>query len=59
MILDDTPIQQKLKRMGNFLCGVERVKRFVKVHFTLNRLQPVKDKRNFDAAPLENFCGRP
>jgi len=46
--------------MGNFLCGLERVKRFVKVplHYMFRNLK--KDKRNVDVAlPLEKFLRAP
>jgi len=45
---------------GNFLCGAERVKRFVKVHLHSIVRHLKKDKRNVDVAPTwKNFCGRP
>jgi len=37
--------------MSNFLCGVERVKRFVKVHLHCIVRNLKKDKRNIDSAP--------
>jgi len=37
--------------MGNFLCGLERVKRFVKVHLHYMLRNLKKDKRNVDVAP--------
>jgi len=46
--------------MGNFLCGAERVKRFVKVHLHCIIRNLKKDKRNVDVArPWKMFCGRP
>ena len=39
------------KKMGNFLCGVVRVKRFVKVHLHCIVRNLKKDKRNVDVAP--------
>jgi len=36
--------------MGNFLCGVERVKRFVEVHLHCIVRNLKKDKRNVDVA---------
>jgi len=46
--------------MGNFLCGLERVKHFVKVHLYYMCRNLKKDKRNVDVAtPWKNFCGRP
>ena len=60
MILDDTPIQKSCRRMGNFLCGVERVKRCLKVHLHCIFSNLKKDNRNIDVAPpWKNFCGRP
>ena len=38
------------KRMGNYLCGVERSKRFVKVHLHCIVRNLKKDKRNVDVA---------
>jgi len=37
--------------MGNFPCGVERVKRFVKVHLHCIVRNLKKDRRNVDVAP--------
>jgi len=37
--------------IGNFLCGVERVKRFVKVHLCCIVRNLKIDKRNVDVAP--------
>jgi len=46
--------------MGNLLCGLERVKRFVKVHLHYVFLNLKKDKQNVGVAPpWKNFCGRP
>jgi len=36
--------------MGNYLCGVERSKRFVKVHLHCIVRNLKKDKRNVDVA---------
>ena len=38
------------RNTGHFLCGVERIKRFVNVH--VHRQQPEKDKQNVDFTPL-------
>ena len=35
---------------GHFLCGVERVKRFVNIH--LHHQKPKKDRQNVDVGPL-------
>jgi len=46
--------------MGNFLCGVEKIMRFVKVqlHCIVRNLK--KNKRNVDfAGPLEKFLRTP
>ena len=37
--------------MGNFLCCVERVRRFVKVHLHCIVRNLKEDKRNVDVAP--------
>jgi len=37
--------------MGNFLCGLVRVKRFVKVYLHCIFRNLKKDKRNVDVAP--------
>jgi len=45
--------------MGKFLCGLDRVKRFVKVdlHCIFRNLK--NDKRNVDVDPLEKFLQMP
>jgi len=46
--------------MGNFLCGLERVKRFVKVHLHYMFRNLKKDMRNVDVAPpLKKFLLTP
>jgi len=46
--------------MGNFLYGVERIKRFMKVHLHCIVRNLKKDQRNVDVAPpWKNLCGHP
>jgi len=45
--------------MGQFICGVERVKRFVYVHLRWHRQQLEKDKQNVGFASMEIFRRMP
>jgi len=45
--------------MGKFFCGVERVRRLVKVHLHCIVRNLKKDKRNVDGGTLENFLRTP
>jgi len=45
--------------IGNFLCGLETVKLFVKVHLHYIFRNLKKDKQNVDVAPLEKFLRTP
>jgi len=45
--------------MGNFLCGIERVRRFVNVHLHGIGSNLKKDKQNVDVASLEEFLRTP
>jgi len=45
----------KCRNMANFLCGEEKVKILVRVHFHCTFKQPENDKQNVDVASLKKF----
>jgi len=58
-ILFQTNANGAIAFTGNCVCGLEKVKRFVKVHLRCVFRNLKKDKRNADVAPLEKFLRTP
>jgi len=59
MILDDTPIQQKTVKDGEFSLWCRKGKAFVKVYLPCIVRNLKKDKRNVDVAPPEKCMRTP